>query len=304
MNNLKSFKKALGMMSLALVCSSANAGQIVTEWDFSTWAEFTGSTFSTGNGATTQLANELSWGWDDLTADFTNATGDASTNRSAITLGTGTIDDTRLGGGAVSGSIDTYINGSGGTDGMGISATHWNNPLNSAFSTLTSGILTDYLTLQASSPYVGSIEDAPTLAIDFKFLETPNNGTAGVCLNGVSTNAYPSGCPDIFGFESSLTTGIPFEYDENVYGLNILVFDADGNAATFSQLGAGYCGALGLSDTCVGLVTAENATTSFQFGVNINYLREASVPEPSTLLLLAGGLMLVGASKRKINVLK
>ena len=303
MNNFKNVKKRLGIIALvffySLTSNTAQAGDIVTQWNFDTWADFTGATYEgVGGGTTFTGPHELSWGVDG--ADFTTA----GTGRSGLTIGTGVMGGDRFGGGNVLGFINTIIGGVPGPNqaAKGISATHWNNPLTAPVDSLLSGILTDNLTLEAVLPNGGPVQAAPQIAIDFKFQETPNAGTNGVCLDGSAPPA--AGCPDIFGFEGSAALGIPFNYDGNEYGLNILVFDANGGSAPFQTLDDGYCSALGLNNGCSGLVTPESAFTSFQFGFNISHVGVSTVPEPSSLVLLAGAMMLFGAKKRKFNILK
>ncbi|GLX77771.1 hypothetical protein tinsulaeT_11110 [Thalassotalea insulae] len=274
--------------------TSVQAGVIVTEWEFDTWAEFTAASFTGGTGTTNFSDYELSWGADG--GDYASPTGDASDNQSALTIGTGTSGDDRFGGGHVTGTVDTILGFAPPTPpdeiGLGVSMTHWNNPINSNFSFLSSGTLTDHLTLTALSPYAGSTEPAPTLDIMFNFLETPNAGSGGFCLDGSAVPA--AGCGDLFGFDNISTSGIPFTYDGVDYGLDILVFDEFGGAAPIEALGADYCAALGLSATCVGFVTPEDEHTSLQFGFSVR-----QVPESSTIALLAIALISLSLRKQK-----
>jgi len=307
MNNLKFIKKQLGIIATVLIClitvNTARAGLVVTDWNYDTWADFTAWDFSDGTGTTSGSLYELSWGANG--GDFQDINQAAGSSRSALTLGDGPTGDDRFGGGHASGSVETIFGAgapSGSEIGIGISATHWNNTLSGSFATLTSGTLTDYLTLDAATPDTGGVESAPTIAIDFKFQETTNAGdNNGKCLDGSdSANDHIGGCPDIFGFQADLTVGIPFLYDANLYTIDILLSDGLGNAAPIGALDSGYCSALGFAGACVGLVTQEAAHTTFQFGFDIRHVR--SVPEPSSLILLAFAILFLGARKYRLNI--
>jgi hypothetical protein len=127
----------------------------------------------------------LSWGRTD--ANFQIDTGNSTTNRSALTVGNA-VTGTLIGGGPAMGSINTTI---GGIPNVGLnqikngnSLTHWNNPITSAFGTLTGALITNTLTLTPTAPgeYVGGpVANAPTLLFNFQFRETPNGGDIGVC---------------------------------------------------------------------------------------------------------------------------
>ena len=300
MNTLKFLKDKLPLILAfllsATISSTSYAGPIVTQWAYDTWAEFTSATFSGGSGSTSQGLTEITWGANG--GDYTNTGAGSNSAQSALTLGTSTSGDDRFGGGNATGLVETTMGlgvPMGSQIGIGISASHWNNTLNANFSTLLSGTLTDYLNLSAVLPGLGLIQPAPTIGIDFKFQETANDGIGGFCLNGDPTGNYPVGCPDIFGSSADLTVGIPFVYDGNLYALDVLLSDGQGGAAPVGALGSGYCTALGLANNCVGLITAEAAVTSFQFGFDIRLV--SRVPEPNSLVLFALAIMLVGVRK-------
>src|SRR5665647_1237657 len=123
----------LAVSALALALSSGFAQATpVTQWNYSTNANFTAATFQTGgSGTTSQTSDVLSWGAPG--GNFQINTGNADTNQSGLTIGSGPTGNARLGGGPVTGSVFTTIGGTPsiflGQIGLGTSLTHWNNPI-------------------------------------------------------------------------------------------------------------------------------------------------------------------------------
>lgn len=284
--------------ALSGLSGSANAA-LVTQWNYSTNAQFLGATYETG-GAGTSITNpyELSWGSDG--GDFQDPSDDATENRSALTVGSGDSGNARIGGGPVTGSIATTIGSSSLNVAPGVSLTHWNNPISAAFNTLLTGSLFDTLTLTPTAWDPGTDPDpgvvnAPSITFNFDFRETPNEGP---CAGGTATP-----CGDLFGFAGIPNLNQAFTLAGIEYFAQVFVLGPGGGASPISFLNAGQCSALGFSGVCQGFLTAEDAATTAQFAFAITTERiPVTVPEPGTVALLGLGLLGIGANLRRRKI--
>lgn len=302
-------------LALALAAGFAQAA-LVTQWGYSTNAEFSGATYTAGNSindANISTASELSWGRSG--ADYKLPTANSSANRSALTVGDFSANpETKDGGGPAVGSVATDQDGilTAAEIGKGISLTHWNNVLNGNFATLTGATITDTITLTPQLPNAGSSTPGPTLTFSFNFRETPNNGAGGVCADGLSavdnyaysTNPSGGGCPDLFGFTGTSVVNQSFVYESVTYFASVLFLNADGTLDTVGipALLAGECDALGFgSTTCFGFKTLEGEATTKRFGVAIS-AAPLSVPEPGSLALIGLAVLGLGIMRARTSL--
>jgi len=303
----------------------------VTDWSYETTATFEGAIFEGSGENTIATSSELSWG--NAAGNFQSPVADFWKNRSALTIGTGSVGDSRLGGGVIgsiaddsTSTISTIFNDTPLGDitypefvALGSSFTHWNNPISSGDDHLLKATVKDELTLRNANDNSSTEKAAPTLFFNFEFRETSNSGGSnGLCEDGTAPNIggiHNNGCGDIFGFRNLSTTGIAFEYEGLNYLVDVLIVGTpspdDGDhisafsASPIGYLSDGECSALGWNDgtsgqRCQGFVTPEKEHTTVQFGFAVRSLT-SSIPEPAPLMLMALCVLAL-AVKRRSNI--
>ena len=169
------------------------------------------------------------------------------------------------------GTVDTYIG-----DGIpsssywadNISITHNNFPI-----TGTSLLTTTIRSTVTLNP--DAYNGPASFDVDIKFAETPN------------ASEYPN---DVFAIVNNFPN-LSFTYDDGdgllTYFVNI--FPSDGSV--LSALTGAYAGLVGVEDGTLGFTTVEGLSTTLPFVFTISAEPLTVVPEPTTLVLLGGGLI-------------
>jgi len=248
---------------LCLVAFSTQSYALVTTWDYTVSAEFVNPVFIPGdddfdgilNGEYTVSSTSLSWGVP------------AESSQSSLSINPDSVTST----------VDTYTAGGIPTAGyiaQSISMVHDNFPIWSNSDRLSTTTLRSTVNLD---PLVPDNIALPIQSFDFEleFIETLNSGPHPSDIFAV-LGGFPNF--DFFYFDGAET----LQYFVNV-------FPSDGTV--LYTLTPEEAGLLGVPIGSLGFSTPENASTTLPFAFTISTLPLNIVPEPSTFLLLGGGLI-------------
>ncbi len=167
---------------------------------------------------------------------------------------------------------------------------------------LDSAFAKDFVEL---TPTGGGSTQIQQVTFGIEFLETDNGLRGAACPSGI-VNAF--GCGDIFaltlGFGAPAfvnSAGPAFEIDDfDIDGWNYKVYLQEATGA-IQPLSQQACLAAGAPIGCVGFVTNENESNSFQlqFAIVAAEIPPPPVPVPATLFLMGGSLLSLAWFRRR-----
>jgi hypothetical protein len=284
---------AVGVGFSTVLVGSAMAGTLITSFDYTQEFEFVEPIAPAGvnkEGSTSGVSDvdgytKLSWGTESNSFDKV----------SSLVINPEAGDSTTPSGDLSQGTVTTAsdINAMGFE--LGPMITHNNYVITG--NSLSSANAQDNVVL---TPFGGGADQTQGITFGILFEETPNDQEP--CSSG-AVNAF--GCGDIFVLSGGLL-GIPTIVNNFELAFLIDSFIRDGYlyevflrevTGALGELSDAACTEAGADLGCIGFTTFENETNSFQLEFAI--LATEHIPEPATLGLLAGSLLLMGWVRRK-----
>lgn len=280
-----------------VLASSAMSATLITSFDYTQEFEFVEPIAPAGvnkEGSTSGVSDvdgftKLSWG-----------TASNPTNQvSSLVINPEALDSTTPSGDLTQGNVTVSTDINALPFALGPVLTHNNFVITGQ--SLDSAGAEDYVVL---SPFGGGADQVQEITFGVLFEETSNALSGAACPSGAE-NAL--GCGDIFVLSGGLL-GVPTIVNGGELAFLIDSFVRDGYVYdVFLQESLGNLGVL--SDAacaattpaspsgCIGFTTFEGESNSFQLQFAI--LASEAIPEPATIALLAGSLLLMGVVRRR-----
>jgi len=278
-----------------VLASSAMSATLITSFDYTQEFEFVEPIAPAGvtkEGSTDTVADingftKLSWG------SASNPTNQVS----SLVINPEALDSTTPSGDLTQGNVTVSTDINALPFALGPVLTHNNFVITGQ--SLDSAAAEDYVVL---SPFGGGADQVQEITFGVLFEETTNSLSGAACPSGAE-NAL--GCGDIFVLSGGLL-GIPTIVNGGELAFLIDSFVRDGyvydvflqeSLGALGVLSDAACTAAGSPSGCIGFTTFEGESNSFQLQFAV--LASEAIPEPATIALLAGSLLLMGVVRRK-----
>jgi len=281
---LSLLKKTLGLSAALLVAGQVQA-DLITDWNWTLDSAWTGTDPSLGGDSATDVigSNPIMVGLDQGFATISWGSSYEGGGQSSLVVNNPNLDSDD---GGASGAVAFNLQHVGGgvySDTVdGTLFTHNNITILPPF--LTSMTLTDLFTLTADGDVAPSAVANPDF--DWLFIETINEDDGDDCF---ADDPFATPCSDIMVLQDAAPLSFNFAKEGYIYTVTV-------GAQGLGPLPESACTEAGASTPCIGLITEEDASTPFQFVIN---LTARKISEPSILALMGLGLFGIGYRRRK-----
>lgn len=265
-------------LPVVAMAPATQAATMITQWDYDVDTAFSGYTPDPGTFGGVVGTNAV-----------VDVTGDATPEPSTLQWSDDDGDTSSIGVTAEVDGTDLFTNS---VAVSGATFFHDNQAIDSNATTLNTASILSQLILTPLAPVAGAALAPQTINFEVNFEETPNSGDLLDCPGNAG-----SICDDIFVLtdpDGSLTEMFTLDGYKYTVLLDIL---------GLGPLDADACTAAGVAPGCRGLLTEEGKRNPFGTEFSISAVKV--VPEPSTLSILAMGLLclvLAGYSRNRRSV--